>query len=107
MLGEALAAFVESTVENEDFHPAGRTNPDTCAWIPDLYPHVLARDMMQQVEQVDGTIVPVVGPAAKFSRTPTRVRTPAPAVGAHTEELLDELGIDKSSRARPREKKII
>jgi hypothetical protein len=42
VLREALAAFVESTVENEDFHPARRVNPDTRGWIPDFYSHVLA-----------------------------------------------------------------
>ncbi len=57
--------------------------------------------------QVDGTVVPMVGPAAKFSRTPTRVRTPAPAFGAHTDELLDELGMDKTTRSHLREKKVI
>jgi formyl-CoA transferase len=70
-------------------------------------PHVLARDMMQDTPQADGTVVPVVGPAAKFSRTPTRVRTGAPGLGAHTDEVLDELGIDASTRTRLRGKKVI
>ncbi len=70
-------------------------------------PHVLARDMMQDTPQADKSIAPIVGPAAKFSRTPTRVRTGAPALGAHTDELLTELGIDVATRARLREKKVI
>jgi formyl-CoA transferase len=70
-------------------------------------PHVLARDMMQKTPQVDGTVVPIVGPAAKFSRTPTKVRTPAPALGAHTDEVLIELGVDAPTRKHLREKKII
>jgi formyl-CoA transferase len=48
-----------------------------------------------------------VGPAAKFSRTPTKVRTAAPALGAHTDEVLVELGIDASTRTHLREKKVI
>jgi formyl-CoA transferase len=52
--------------------------------------HVLARDMLQRVRGPEGE-VPVVGPAAKLSRTPTRVRTAAPALGAHNREILAEL----------------
>jgi formyl-CoA transferase len=70
-------------------------------------PQVLARDMLQPTPQEDGTIAPLTGPAAKFSRTPTRVRTGAPALGAHTEEILRELGIDDSELPRLREAKIV
>lgn len=64
-------------------------------------PHVADRDMLQPVT-MEGQEVPVVGPAAKLSRTPTRVRSAAPALGAHTDELLDELGLDADERARLR-----
>ncbi|MBT3708695.1 MAG: CoA transferase, partial [Gammaproteobacteria bacterium] len=37
--------------------------------------------------------VPITGPAAKFSRTPTRVRTFAPEIGEHNAEILESLGI--------------
>lgn len=54
-------------------------------------PHVQERDMLQPTEQYDGTTVSIVGPAAKFSRTPTRVRTAAPSLGQHNDEILAEL----------------
>jgi formyl-CoA transferase len=56
-------------------------------------PHVLERDMLQPTRGPEGE-VPVVGPAAKLSRTPTRVRTAAPALGEHNREILTELGYD-------------
>jgi formyl-CoA transferase len=62
-------------------------------------PHVRARDMLQETELSNGTRAPITGPAAKFSRTPTRVRTPAPVAGAHTSEVLAELGLDADALA--------
>jgi formyl-CoA transferase len=69
--------------------------------------HVQERDMLQPTRLEDGSMAPIVGPAVKFSRTPTRVRTGAPALGAHNEEILAELGIDSSTRKRLTETKVI
>jgi formyl-CoA transferase len=55
--------------------------------------HVAERDMLVTVELSDGTKAPITGPAAKFSRTPTSIRRPAPALGEHTEEILAEVGV--------------
>ena len=70
-------------------------------------PHVLERDMLQSTPQEDGSIAPVTGPAAKFSRTPTAVRSGAPALGAHTDEILAECGFDEAERRRLREAGVI
>ena len=56
-------------------------------------PHVRARDMLQETPQADGSLAPITGPAAKFSRTPTRVRSGAQALGAHNKEILQDLGL--------------
>ena len=56
-------------------------------------PHVQERDMLQPVTHHDGTTVPIVGPSWKFSRTPVRIRTPAPALGQDNESILGELGL--------------
>lgn len=61
-------------------------------------PHVLERDMVQDTVLSNGTVAPLTGPAAKFSRTPTRVRTGAPEPGADTETILAELGVDADER---------
>jgi formyl-CoA transferase len=70
-------------------------------------PHVLAREMFQEVELEDGTRAPVVGPPVKFSRTPLRVRSGAPALGAHSDQILAELGLDPASIARLRAEGIV
>jgi formyl-CoA transferase len=51
--------------------------------------------------------VPITGPAAKFSRTPTRVRTAASALGAHDEEILKEVGFSQADIEQLREKRVI
>jgi formyl-CoA transferase len=61
-------------------------------------PLLREREMLQEVTVEGQRRVPVVGPAAKFSRTPTSVRSGAPALGAHTDEILDELGVDPEER---------
>jgi formyl-CoA transferase len=66
-------------------------------------PHVLARDMLQPTPQEDGSTVPITGPAAKFSRTPIRVRTAAPPLGRHNEEILTELGFDSAALQKLRD----
>lgn len=63
-------------------------------------PHIIERDMLQPTTQYDGETVDIVGPPIKFSRTPTRVRTAAPALGAHNDDVLAELGIDAETIAK-------
>ncbi|HXZ85771.1 MAG TPA: CoA transferase [Myxococcota bacterium] len=70
-------------------------------------PHVLARDMLQEVELEDGTRAPLVGPPVKYSRTPVRLERGAPALGAHSDEILAELGLDPASIARLRADRIV
>ncbi|HLH57974.1 MAG TPA: CaiB/BaiF CoA-transferase family protein, partial [Streptosporangiaceae bacterium] len=66
-------------------------------------PHVRERDMLQDTGLSNGTRAPIVGPAAKFSRTPTRVRTGAPVAGTHTEQVLGEAGLGRAELAALRE----
>ncbi|MBI3248164.1 MAG: CoA transferase [Deltaproteobacteria bacterium] len=70
-------------------------------------PHILARDMLQDTPQANGVTIPITGPAAKFSRTPTRVRSGAPVVGAHDEEILQDLGLTAADIAQLRQKGVL
>lgn len=62
--------------------------------------HIAARDMLQTTVLTDGTEVPLTGPSVKFSRTPTRIRNAAPAVGQDNEEVLGRLGISSAEIKR-------
>ena len=61
-------------------------------------PHVRARDMLQEVER-GATRLPLTGPPAKLSRTPLAVRSAAAELGAHDDEILDELGVPETLRS--------
>ena len=54
--------------------------------------HVASRDMLQTVKLADGKEIPLTAPAAKFSRTPTKIRHRAPTLGEHNAEIMAELG---------------
>ena len=69
--------------------------------------HILERDMLQDSQQANGVTIPITGPAAKFSRTPTRVRTSAPAIGADDEEILRSIGLSLAEIETLREKGVI
>lgn len=56
--------------------------------------------MLQPTKFNGGAVAPITGPAAKFSRTPTRVRTAAPDIGQHTDEVLAELGLSEAQRRK-------
>jgi formyl-CoA transferase len=45
-------------------------------------------------------MIPIYGPLVKFSRTPTRIRTGARALGQHNDEILARIGVDSSLRTR-------
>jgi len=70
-------------------------------------PHYQARDMLLQGTLSDGTPVTLPGIVPKLLSTPGSVRTPAPALGEHTDEVLDELGIEQSIRHQWRARGII
>lgn len=54
-------------------------------------PQVRAREMVQTVQHATQGPIELLGPVAKFSRTPAAIHLPPPTLGQHTDELLCEL----------------
>ena len=95
---EVLAAMAAAEV------PAGRiyTAADIAA-----DPHYLARGMIESITAADGEPLKVPGIIPKLSRTPGAIRTPAPRLGEHTDEVLREIGYSDAEIARLRQANIL
>jgi formyl-CoA transferase len=62
-------------------------------------PHYQARDMILNATLADGSVVQVPGIIPKLSKTPGQITRAAPALGQHTTEILESLGISASQQA--------
>ena len=70
-------------------------------------PHYLAREMIQTVTRPDGRPLKVPGVLPKLSATPGRLGQGGPKLGTHTDDVLEELGIDAATRDKLRQAGII
>jgi crotonobetainyl-CoA:carnitine CoA-transferase CaiB-like acyl-CoA transferase len=70
-------------------------------------PHYLAREMIQAFTRPNGKPLKVPGVLPKLSATPGRIGDGGPTLGQHTDDVLDELGIDHETRAKLRQAVII
>ena len=68
--------------------------------------HYQARDMLLQVELPDKTKVTVPGIVPKLSLTPGQIKTSAPTLGQHTDEVLASLGFDEATRLSWKQRQI-
>lgn len=68
---------------------------------------ILANGSIQRIN-IDGFgEVRQARPAARFSKTPTKLSRPAPKLGEHTHEVLSDIGINETERKNLLDKKII
>ncbi len=84
--------------------PAGKVQT-----IPEVFadPQIAAQDMVLEVEHPGRGVIKMVGFPVKLSDTPCVVRYPAPELGAHTAEVLKEIGVDDTTIADLAARKIV
>jgi crotonobetainyl-CoA:carnitine CoA-transferase CaiB-like acyl-CoA transferase len=84
--------------------PAGKVQT-----IPEVFadPQIAAQDMVLEVEHPGRGVIKMVGFPVKLSDTPCVVRHPAPELGAHTAEVLKEIGVDDTTIADLAARKIV
>ena len=64
-------------------------------------------NMSPEVEHPEMGPIKIVGQAVKLARTPQKMRNAAPELGAHTEEILKEMGYDAESIDQLRDEGIV
>jgi len=85
--GRTVSDVVELFAENNLAATRVNTFKDVAA-----EEHVASRDMLQTIRLSDGVDAPLTGPSVKFSRTPTKIRNSAPALGQDNYEILASIG---------------
>lgn len=70
-------------------------------------PHFLERNLISEIDDpIDGKIKHINFPV-KFSEMPVEIKTPAPKLGQHTEEILYDIGYSEEEIVALKEAKII
>ena len=110
-IDNAIAAWTSKFTQEEVLErmekaevPAGRiyTAADIAA-----DPHYAARGMIQSIVAGDGEPLKVPGIVPKLSATPGAIRSAAPKLGEHTDEVLLDLGFTSSQIDEFKEKRIV
>ena len=55
------------------------------------HPQVIHRSMIQTVKHPSVGVIPLIGPAVKYSDTPSSIRLPPPILGQHTKKVLKDV----------------
>lgn len=94
-LAENLIFFEKAEVTAGPVYDAGQLRQD---------PHVIGRQALVEMVEPDapGGVLPMHNIIPRLSETPGAIRTPAPSLGQHTDALLAELGLDKTTIDRLR-----
>ena len=97
-LDDVLAALKDANIPAGKIYDAADIAAD---------PHYQAREMLLPGQLDDGTPVTLPGIVPKLLSTPGQVRSRAPTLGQHTDEVLDGVGIDADTREQWRARGLI
>jgi formyl-CoA transferase len=77
--------------------------------IPTIFedPHFAAREDLVEVDDPDFGTMRLANVVPRFSATPGRIKSTGPAMGAHTDEVLGELGLSAAEIATLRREEVI
>jgi crotonobetainyl-CoA:carnitine CoA-transferase CaiB-like acyl-CoA transferase len=70
-------------------------------------PQVVVNEMVVTQDHPVAGPIRVVGIPVKLTRTPGQIRTPAPLLGEHTEEILASLGYSEAEITRLRDERVV
>jgi crotonobetainyl-CoA:carnitine CoA-transferase CaiB-like acyl-CoA transferase len=57
------------------------------------HPQIVENEILAELDHPAGGRIRQPRPAARFAETPARIRSPAPALGEHSREVLREVGV--------------
>ena len=97
-LAEALAAFEAAEVTAAPVYDIGQFIAD---------PHVQARAIVTELPDDQMGAVPMHAVVPRLSGTPGEIRTAAPALGQHNDEILGGIGLNGDAIADLRSRKVI
>lgn len=107
---EAEARFLERTAAAwiADFDAAG-VPAGPVRFADELFddPHVLANNLVVEVEHATAGKLKMFGPPVQMSRTPLRPQGASPTLGAHTDTILRALGYDDGAIADLRARGVV
>ncbi|GAC1479841.1 MAG: CoA transferase [Acetobacteraceae bacterium] len=111
VLDAIIAAFMAQRTRQENldlFAAAGVTVGPVCdAADLAVHPYVIERESVVAFPDEEMGTLPMHGVVGRLSRTPGTIRSPAPALGEHTDAILAGLGLDTARLAGLRQAGII
>jgi len=111
---ERLTATQEVLIRAPSAHWLDRLEAEDVPCAPVLdrdtlleHPQVVENDIVHESEHPVGGPMRQARPPERFSVTPSAIRRPAPGLGEHTDEILEELGATAPERLRLREEGVL